>query len=399
MSNILDQLLGPPTPTGPTSPYFNNIMPRHLAVTQSPQAMTWPRAAPSLLPRHLAIPNMGGSVPIAGTPVNFPTYTPSSNPVAASSRFTPRIAPRVAPLAASARSSFSSSPLAKLGRVARGGSRLGRIAPAAIGGLLASPVGNFVGGQGQDTRGFDRRDVGQGVAGAMTGASLGSFGGWPGAIAGGIIGGVGNALNVFDVFGGTDKAADAAGANPENIGGALNDAMADLGITGKARDAIKQTTMAQLELATTDAERQQILSNAQAVMQQHAIAQEQSTQQLAHSLALQAQAAQIFEPYAEANQRNADMARVLFENASQGLPESQRYLAAQFALGAQQQSDALTQQMMTTAVAQPRLDALVAQQQQIEGVAAQLVQQAMAGAMAGGGGGVDVASLLAQAGG
>lgn len=240
--------------------------------------------------------------------------------------------------------------------------------------------------------------MGQAAAGVMTGASLGSFGGWPGALAGGIIGGIGNAANLFDVFGGPkDKAAN---ADPEYIGGQLNDAMADLGITGKTRDAIKQTTMDQLELATTDAERTAILQNASAVMQQQAIAQEQSTQQLAHSLALQAQAAQIFEPYAEANQRNADMARVLFENASQGLPENQRYLAAQFALGAQQQSDALTQQMMTTAVAQPRLDALVAQQQQIESVAAQLVQQAMAGAMSGGGGGgVDVAALLAQAGG
>lgn len=381
MSNIIEDLLGPRfTPAqnagGAASPY-------------------------GIMPRHLAIPNMGGSVPLAGTPVNFPTFTPRANPVTALGA-TGRLTPRIAPLASSARSSFASSPLAKLGRVARGGSRLGRIAPAAIGGLLASPVGSAIGGQGQDKAGFDRRDVGQAVAGTMTGASLGSFGGWPGALAGGIIGGVGNAANLFDVFGGPkDKAAGAAGGDPEYVGGALNDALADAGITGKVRDAIKNSTMSQLELATTDAERQQILVNAEQVIMQQAMAQEQSTQQLAHSLALQAQAAQIFEPYAEANQRNADMARVLFENASQGLPESQRYLAAQFALGAQQQSDALTQQMMTTAIAQPRLDALVAQQQQIEGVAAQLVQQAMAGAISGGAGtgGVDVASLLAQAGG
>lgn len=387
MSNILEQLLGPNfTPAGqvgPASPY--NIM-----------------------PRHLNIPNVGGSIPFGGTPipnfsttsVNFPTYTPT-NPLASTPAPSARFTPRLNAAATSARTSFSSSPLAKLGRVARGGSRLGRLAPAAIGGVLASPVGTAVGGQGADTPGFDRRDVGQAVSGALTGGSLGSFGGWPGAIAGGLLGGVGNALNMFDMFGGPKD--DAAAADPETVSDQLNNMMASVGITGNTRDIISQTTMEQLKLATTDAERQAVLTNAEATIQQQALAQEQSTQQLAHSLALQAQAAQIFEPYAEANQRNADMARVLFENGSQNLPESQKYLAAQFALGAQQQADALTQQMMTTAMAQPRLDALIAQQQQIEGVAAQLVQQAMAGAMAGGmgggGAGVDVAALLAEAGG
>lgn len=381
MSSILDELLGGPVlhsrplQTGPASPY-------------------------GIMPRHLAIPNVGGSVPLAGTPVNFPTYTPT-NPLAATpaaGRFTPRL---LGPTVSSAAKSFSSSPLAKLGRVAKGGGRLARFGPGAIASIAASPVGSLVGGGGADTAGVDRRDAGQALAGALTGAGVGSLGGWPGALAGAVVGGVGNALNVFDVFGGGgDKAVN---ADPEYIGGALNDALADAGITGKTRDAIKNSTMSQLELATTDAEKQQVLATAEQVIMQQAMAQENSTQQLAHSLALQAQAAQIFEPYAEANQRNADMAKVLFENASQGLPDSQRYLAAQFALGAQQQSDALTQQMMTTAVAQPRLDALVAQQQQIESVAAQLVQRALAGAMepAGGqgGGGVDMAALLAQAGG
>ena len=62
---MIEQLLGGPVlqprpmPTGPASPF--NIM-----------------------PRHLNIPNVGGSVPLGGvpipnystTPVNFPTYNP-----------------------------------------------------------------------------------------------------------------------------------------------------------------------------------------------------------------------------------------------------------------------------------------------------------------------------------
>lgn len=361
--SIIEQLLGPAfTPAqnagGPASPY-------------------------GVMPRHLSIPNMGGSVPLAGTPVNFPTYTPP-NPI----NVAPAVTSRLAPLATSARSSFSSSPLAKLGRVAKGGSRLGRIGPAAIGGLTAGPLGSAIGGQSPDTPGFDRRDVGQAVSGALTGASLGSFGGWPGALAGGLVTGLGNALNVFDAFGGPKTPA--VNTDPKRIGKQLDYALADAGITGATKDAIKKSTLDQLELATTDAEREQILATADQTIMQQAMVQEQSTQQLAHSLALQAQAAKIFEPYAEANQRNADMARVLFESGSQNLPESQRYLAAQFSLNAQQQADAQTQQMMTTAMARPRIDALIAQQQQIEGVAAQIVQGLMApqiSAAVGGGGG------------
>lgn len=375
--SIIEELLGPRfTPAqqvGPASPY--NIM-----------------------PRHLNIPNVGGGVPLAGTPVNFPTYTPP-NPLAATPTAATTTA-RLAPLATSARSSFSSSPLAKLGRMAKGGGKLARFGPGVIASVAASPLGSTVGGQSPDTPGFDRRDVGQGVAGLLTGAGLGSVGGWPGALAGGLIGGVGNALNVFDAFGGPKTPA--VNTDPKRIGKQLDYALADAGITGATKNAIKKSTLDQLELATTDAEREQVLATADQTIMQQAMVQEQSTQQLAHSLALQAQAAKIFEPYAEANQRNADMARMLFENASQNLPDNQKYLAAQFSLNAQQQADAQTQQMMTTAMARPRIDALIAQQQQIEGVAAQLVQQAMAGAMSGGmggGGDIDVAALLAQAGG
>lgn len=373
--SIIEELLGgrvtPPPATGPTNPF-----------------------GPGIMPRHLSIPQVGPTLPLTGTTVPFPTFTPRPTPPPTG---VARLSPRLASLGNSARASFSSSPLGRIaGAVGRGG-RLTRVGAPLAAGLVASPLGTLVGGQGQDTRGLDRRDAGGFVSGVLTGAALGSFAGPWGAAAGGVIGGVGNALNVFDVFGGGDEG---TATTPEDASKALDDTMVELGLGKETRDAIRETTLAQLELATTDAERNAILTNAQAVMQQQALAKEQEVNQLAHSLALQAQAARIFEPYAEANQRNADMAAMLFNNAAQNLPEDQRYLAAQFTLGAQQQSDALTQQLVTTAMAQPRIDALVAQQQQIDSMAAQIVQQAMAGAAGGmmGGGGVDVASLLASAG-
>ena len=384
--------------------------------TRVPVGANYPLTSRPLSPgTQLGVPNpltaprggtLGARVAAAGGPGNltaqhaFPHTTPSA-----------AVADDVARAASSSSrggargllgSLTSSSPLA--GKGALGGALRG--GAITLGGeIVANPLGNLVGGGAEDTKGFDRADVGEATAGAVRGGALGyTLGGGYGAAGGAVLGGLAGALDVFGeggilggLFGGNK------GDNPlaePSVKKSLNQALRYSGLDKGTQQAIKAGTLAQLDLAKTDEERAAILQQAGGAIQQSAMQQKAAQDQLAHSLALQAQAAQIFQPFAEANQRTASMAADVYGSMKQNLSPGLDAVADMFALNAQQQADAMTQGLYTTALAKPRIDALVSQQQQIDSIAAQIVQQAAATAASGGGagGGVDIEALLASVG-
>ena len=368
-------------------------------------------ASASLIPpalRYLGL-TAGESVPVtsrplpAGSLIRTPAWATTPGPT------TRNIMPRMNlnPLSTTARSATSSSPIATRGL--RSGLLRGAGAGIAAE-LLGAPLGRAIGGSGPDEAGFDRADLGQATTGAGRGAALGySVGGGYGALVGGVLGGVTGALDVFgdsgplaavgDIFGGggEDKNSPYSASNTKKT---LNQFLRGAGLDESTRGTLKKTAAAQLELATTDEERAAILNNTVGVVQQSALQQRQAQQQLANSLALQAQAARIFQPFAESNQRVANMAADVYGQMKQNLGPGLDAVADMFAINTQQQADLMTQGLYTTALARPRIDALVAQQQQIDSIAAQIVQQASATAASGGGGGsgVDIEALMASVG-
>lgn len=359
----------------------------------------------NILPAHLRIPQVGIAQPLNMTPPLAPGTAIRPPGFYATGPTNPNPMPRMKlnPLSTTARSATSSSPL--LGR----GLRSGFLRGAGIG--LASElggkfVGDLIGGEGEDTPGFDRKDVGQATTGAARGAGLGYMvGGGYGAAGGALLGGLAGAFDVFgdsgplaavgDFFGGGGE--EAPKIDVKSADTLLSQTLRKTSLSNDMRDAIKSGTLAQLELAETEEQKAAILNSAGAQIQQAEMQAVMEQEQLARSLALQAQATQIFQPFAEANQRTAALAGSLYEDIAASSPQLED-IANMFALNAQQQADAMTQNLYTTALARPRIDAMVAQQQQIDSVAAQIVQQATASAVSGqlGGGGIDVASLLAS---
>lgn len=337
---------------------------------------------------------------LAGTTASVGGRAPVSN-------LASRIAGSVAPTS-SASSTAAPSFARQLGRnvagrnlnTLRGAGRFaGRGTLAGLaGGLAAGVVGNQVAGGAEDTPGFGRADVGQFIGGAGAGAGVGAtvgsivpgVGTGIGAVVGGVGGGLASALGLFDSDKDDGGVADIY-ASPESSLSTFQQAV-DKGFSelpARTRNSISSLVEATLRTATTPEERQQIVMGG---VQELMAAEQQeaaNAQQVANSLAYQAQAANILQPFADQNQATADLAKQMFGNTRGNLPENLQPLADYQSLAAEQGADAMTQHLFTTALAQPRVDALMAQQQQIQGLASQIVQQAQAGVMGGGAGGGD----------
>jgi hypothetical protein len=225
-----------------------------------------------------------------------------------------------------------------------------------------------------------------------------AVGGPLGAAIGGVGGGLIGAFDVFGeggilggVFGGDKPKA----PDPSKV---LDSFLTpSTGVDSETAKVLKANAMAQLELAETDEQKAAIFQNTALVAQQSVMERQQAQEQLANSLALQAQTAKIFAPFAESNQRVASMAADVYGEMKENLTPGLQSVADMFAVNTQQQADLMTQGLYTTALAKPRIDALVAQQQQIDSIAAQIVQQASAQAASGGG--VDIEALMASVGG
>lgn len=393
------------------------------------------------LPQHLQMMPPGPAYPLTsaplppGTPINFtpppvPRTLPPINgaatgplpygtgPTATASRFNPL---------RFARGGAGGAAGGVAGRAGAGGlinmgGRIGLVRGLGYG-LAAEAgdalIGDTVGGDAPDTPGFDRRDVGQFLSGAGRGAALGAgigsvipvAGTAVGAGVGAVAGGLAGAFDVFgdsgplsavgDLFSGGGGEEAGTGTDLDSAKKMVRSALRYADVSPAKRDALRNMVMQQLELAPDDATRSTVLQNAAATIGQVELGEAQARDQLVNSLAMQAQAAQIFAPFAEQNERTAQLARSTYDSLKSTLPQSLHGVADMFATNAQMQADAMTQGLYTTALAQPRIDAMVAQQQQVDSMAAQIVQQAQAMALqggAGGGAGVDIEALLAEAG-
>lgn len=282
------------------------------------------------------------------------------------------------------------------------------------GSLAAGALGDVVAGDTvDDPNDIDYADAGQFISGAGAGAGLGagvgSFFGPVGAgvgfTVGGIGGGIASALGLFDSDKDDGGVADIY-ASPESSLSTFEQAV-DKGFSelpARIRNQVKSLVELDLAGAETPEERQQIVVGGVQELMAAEQQEQVNAQQVANSLAYQAQAAQILQPFAQQNQATADLAAQMFGNTRDTLPANLQPLADYQSLAAQQGADAMTQHLFTTALAQPRVDALMAQQQQIQSVAAQIVnslQQPNIAAVAGVGGGAgasEYADLAAELG-
>lgn len=289
---------------------------------------------------------------------------------------------------------------AQLGRAASFNNPLARFAGAHpfLTGAAAVGTGATLGQLGSAL--IDKTNIGgqnsnweQGLQGAAIGAGIGGgigsvvplVGTGLGAAAGGLIGGAAGVVSNF--FGGKEKQADNEDVLADTLKAALQTADLDAETAGQILDTYAVSVQF-AENAEDDATRDGLIDQALQMAQQQilaAIQQRQSatavTANPANLLALQQQAAQIFEPLAQ----DIESSAALYANAMQGAranlpPEFQAIADTQIArelTSANRLADAYRAQAAIT----PVVTRLTQYQQDQQALAAQLMQQAQAQAM------------------
>lgn len=250
-----------------------------------------------------------------------------------------------------------------------------------------------------DQPGFDRADVGGIAEGAIKGAAFGgtlaSFVPVPGVstlagiLGGGLIGGIGGAFNFFD--------GDQAPSN-EEYEDRLASAISTSGMNPQQAEQVATAYRTMVSLDDSEENRTAAYQFASQMVMEQVFAEEQQQTQTADLLALQAQAAELLAPYQQANTEMAAAQAATYQNLRQHLPPAMQPLVDLQIANANRQALQTNTTALNTVLMQPGLQAVQQQQGQINSAAAQLVQQAMAGAAAGGGqGAIDPLAILQSA--
>lgn len=268
----------------------------------------------------------------------------------------------------------------------------------------AAGIGGLAGSLGSAL--IDRTNIGgqnsnieQALQGAALGAGLGAGFGPAGALIGGLGGGalgvLGNVLG-FGGGGGEDDAPDpieilsngisAAGLSPDQTEEVLETyevmtALAEMQPEGDARDAAMQQAF--------DAASAMILQ----AMQQKELAS--GIGGGVNQLALQQQAADIFEPLAQSTQDSARMYAAAL-GGIEGLPPEYRAIAENTAARELSSADRLANAYRAQAAVMPAINQLTQYQRDYNALAAQMFQQAQAQSLQGAGGGAttDISQYL-----
>jgi len=303
--------------------------------------------------------------------------------------------------------SFGSRVIGSLGgglRSEMSAASLARAAPLGKAKFLGKGLGYGILGS-VASAGIDKLDIGgnnsnweQGLQGAALGAGAGAVLGPWGAAAGGAIGGAAGVLS--NMFGGGDD------AKPMDPLSAINAAVNEAGISLEGRAQITEMYSTYMALAErfpegsdqrAAAEAQALEGAAQMVLQVMQTEQ-QAPADVSNTLALQAQAAQIFEPLAQNTAETGRLYAEAMASLRPSLPESYWGIAdanvARELTSSQKLADAYRAQAAVT----PIVDKLTRYQQDNDSYAAQMFSQQYAqqaaGSMGGAGGGADLQALL-----
>lgn len=335
-----------------------------------PGGMPWtPRTAPSLLDTGGNLLQRGGSVGVGG-----PRFNPGAIPQLGN--FAPTLASQAANkgnlmsrIGGAIKTGGAFGPLGKWGRV-------GLVAGAPVlGGFLSNQVG------GQESI------LGRLLAGAGTGAGIGSIGGPWGMLGGAVLGGVGNAL-----FGEPDEKVDFAETLDKVLsqGGFSEDDATEI----KLMYSILKETKSEEEAKSAIGD---IIMNDMQMREQAQLASEDAQSRM---LATQALTAQFFQPFTQQLLDSAQQRYAVTESVANSLPAEYRGIArAQNAASL----DNATRVANAYASQVQLIPAMSAMQQQ-QGMADQLAQQQAAQVMAslgiggqGSGGGSLVDLIASQA--
>lgn len=284
----------------------------------------------------------------------------------------------------------------------------GRAIPGAIAGSIGSSLidQTNLGGQNSNLeQGLQGAALGAGV-GAAIGSPLFGIGALPGAAIGGLVGGVGGVVS--NIFGGGGGGEDKA-TPLETLTNAISTAQLD----DQTADAILQTYATQLAVAgglegdAREAARTEAFNTATAMVmaalqqQQAQAAQlQQAPAQAANTLALQEASQRIFQPLADNLRSTADAYSTTMGSIRDTLPAEYRGIADAAVARETAASNKLADAYMAQAALTPVVNQLTQYQQDHDAFANQLwsqmlAQQAALQSGAGGGGQVDLASLLA----